>query len=402
MSHKHTFFAAAGLLALRSLLSAQALPELTPSLHAFGVLGSSSADHAGDFAPGAHDPNRNEAFQVQSIEPGLSLRWGNHLQGFATATAFTDDKDNFDWEWEEYFLKLANLPAGMELRGGRFLNRVGLHNSTHLHSWSTVDAPLPHALFLGEEGLSTQGGEVNFHLDGPHPTVLSLSFGKAPSHSHAHGHVEEHHEDEGDEHEEHAHTHEEGFGSLEAFRLQDDILTLGLRRLYRHNDFHSFTLAAFGGVGDNEEGGDAWFAGAGLEYQWRENGLAPGGRALRWRSEVIRFAANGAAHEEEHHEEAEHEHEENIFVSARGLSTQLVCEATPHVHPFARIDAIGAIDALELSSWTRYTLGATFPLLAHDPGLYLRLQGNADERGDESEQSIWLQVGFSWGGPEVR
>ncbi len=392
-------------LLMRGGVWAQELPSVTPSLHAYGVVGASSAEEPGEFAAGAHDPNRKEAWMLQSVEPGLSLRWGEHLRGFATASFFTDEHDDVDWEWEEYFLKLEALPGGVELRGGRFLNRVGLHNATHLHSWETVDAPLPHALLLGDEGLSTKGGEINFHLDSRHPTVLSLSFGSPPSHAHAHGHEEEHEEEHGEE-DEHEHGHGEGHEALEAFRISDDLLTAGLRRQYRHDDFHAVTLAVFGGRGDNEEGGDTWFYGAGAEYEWRENGFDPGGRRLRARVEYLRLASSmGHGHEEENgeeHEEHEEEEEEgDVFVSLHGVNAQVVYEMNERLHPFARIDALGSEDSLDLSSWMRYTAGITFPL-TEDPGVYLRVQGNADERGDESEQSLWMQVGFTWGGAEVR
>lgn len=389
---------------------AQEAPLLTPALHGYGVYGTSSADDPADFAPGGHDPKQEEALKLQSLEPSLSLRWGDHVQGFVTGLAFTDANDDLEWEWEEYFLTLKDLPKGFELRGGRMLNRLGLHNPVHLHGWDTVDAPLPHALFLGEDGLATEGADLSIYFDTRQPTVLTIGFGNRPLHDeHAHGeeeHGADEHEDEHGDEQGDGHGHE-GFGGFEEVRMRDDIVSLGLRRDHIFDDFHTVRLAAFGAMGDNEAGENAWLAGAGAEYQWRENGLEPGGRALRVRAEAIRFMGDPHGEEEHHEEREEHEEEEGHgdeeggSVSSWGLSTRVVYEAHAHAHPFARVDYLAAADALEIDDWVRYSAGITVPF-GQDPLYVLRVQGNADERGDESEQSLWLQFGFSWGGPEVR
>ena len=378
--------------------------SVSPALHINAVVGSSSADHPEDFAPGAHDPNRDGAFQLQSLEPSLSLRWGEYLEAFITGSLYTDAHDDFEWEWEEIFLKLHNLPGGIELRGGRFLNRVGFHNPVHLHGWETVDMPLPHALFLGDEGLQTLGGEINFHLDTAWPTVLTFSFGSAPEHGHHHHHGHGH---------DHDHDHHGDFGDLEELRLDEDFFTLGLRSRWQHNDFHALSFALAGGMGDNEEGGDTWFALAGVEYLWREHGFEPGGRDFTWRTEVIRFsgeahAHNGHGYDHDHghdhgHGHGDHHGHDHDELEARswGASTLAAYQATPHLRPFARIDRVNRISGLDIPSWTRYSAGTTIGVTA-DPRTYLRLQGNFDERGHDSEQSVWLQLGFSFGGPEVR
>jgi hypothetical protein len=103
-------------------------------------------------------------------------------------------------------------------------------------------------------------------------------------------------------------------------------------------------------------------------------------------------------HEEEHDDE--HLHAEGDL-STWGLHSQVVFEASERIHPFARIDYVAAADSLELPEWIRYSLGTTvrFPEI---PGTTFRLQANADDRGGEQEQSLWLQVGFGWGSGEVR
>ena len=435
----------AGALALG--LSAVAEQDiLTFALHLNSVIGSSSADHPDEFAPGGHDPNRDGAFQLQALEPSVSLRWGEYVRGFASGVLFTDSHDDFEWEWEELFLSLHNLPGGMELRGGRFLNRVGLHNATHLHSWETVDAPLPHALFLGEDGLQTLGAELNFHLDTASPSVFTVSFGQRPAHDHHHGHGHSHGHHHGHSHghshghdhghshghDDHGHGHSHGdWHDLEEFQLDEDFVTIGFRTELRRNDFHALTLATAGGTGTNEEGGDSWFALLGAEYAWRENGFEPGGRSVNWRTEFIRFAAKGEDHhghghhddhhhghsDHHHHGHSHHGHSDNHHghshhshadhddhgerVSGWGVSTQVAVQMTDRLRPFARIDYVDSISGLDLDSWTRYSLGSTLAL-SGNPYAHLRLQGNFDERGHDSEQSIWLQFAMSFGGPEVR
>jgi len=36
------------------------------------------------------------------------------------------------------------------------------------------------------------------------------------------------------------------------------------------------------------------------------------------------------------------------------------------------------------------------------PAAALRLQYNYDDVGDTDEHTVWMQLGLSWGGPEVR
>ena len=365
---------------------------VSPSLHATVVAGQSSAADPASFSPGGHDPNRVEKLQVQGIEPSVSLRAGEHLEGFVTAVVFNNASDDWDWEMEEAFLKVVEIPGRLELRGGRYLNRVGYHNAIHQHSWTTVDAPLVNALFLGEDGLASEGGELTWlPCSG---TSLSLSFGDRVSHEGEHG---DHEEDHG---------HSEGESSYEAhafesLQIEGDLVTLSARSLWRRDDFLSLsgTLAVTGG--ENSSGGDSATGLAGLELEWREHGREAGGRSVRWRNEVIMIDS-----ERIHLEEAEHEGEGDDAhdeVDARGLgwTSLLSGDLEVPLSPFIRFDYVEAFDELELSSWERISVGGTWTL-RNEPKLYCRIQANFDERGTENEESLWFQVGFSWGEGEVR
>jgi len=114
---------------------------LAPSIHINAAVGESSAEHPEELMAGHHDPTREDG-TVQGIELGLSLRTPFHLQGFATYNIAYGYEEEWNDKWEEAFLKLADLPGGFSLRGGRLLARFGLRNNIHLHGWNTVDTPL--------------------------------------------------------------------------------------------------------------------------------------------------------------------------------------------------------------------------------------------------------------------
>jgi len=302
-----------------------------------------------------------------------------------------------------------------DLRGGRMLSRVGFHNPTHLHGWETVDMPLPHALMLGEEGLSTEGADLTLYLDTPWATALTFGFGHRTPHDHDHGHGDEEHGEEEhgeEEHGEEEHHHAEGIEAFEGLRPSDNIMTAALRTTWRIDDFHAWSGALAAGTGDSDEGEKSSFGLACLEYQWREKGFEPGGRSLLWRTEVIGFSGtlhgeHEEEHGEEHGEEEDHDEEEHaegdIDADGYGVSTLLAYQANERLRPFARIDHVAKVDEIESADWTRYSLGLTVNLNAN-PNAYARIQTNFDERGDESEQAIWLQLGLDLGshGREVR
>jgi len=404
--------------------------EISPHAYLRVASGFSSAEGEDleSLAVGAHDPTE-ESFNLQGLEVGASLRASEFVQGFVVANVFLDDEDEFDYEVEEAFMKLVELPLGLELRGGRYLNRFGLRNTEHLHGWDFIDQSLAHGRFLGDEGMVTEGGELAIHLPTANPTVLSLSYGSALSHDHGHGHDdEEHHdEEEGHDEDEHEGEHDEDEHlEAEAALFAEDFFTADLVKEYAYNDFHRFRGSASFGIGDNEFGEETLLYGVGLQYEWREMGYEPGGRALRWRTEVfLRDIGIGEGghddHEdddhgdEEHHdgEEGEHhdeeeehdeeEHSEHGDLDELGVSSSLVLTASERLDLGLRLGYVEGIKELGLDERLRLSPAVTFRPFS-DPTAHVRLQYNYDNfSGDrDDEHSVWLQVGLSWGGNEIR
>lgn len=64
-------------------------------------------------------------------------------------------------ELEEAYFVTTSLPAGFQVKGGRFKSNTSRLNSQHPHAWDFADIPLPYKAFLGSEG---SGGENGVQL----------------------------------------------------------------------------------------------------------------------------------------------------------------------------------------------------------------------------------------------
>jgi len=209
---------------------ALAAPDFSVSINNTLAVGLSDDGHAAT-AIGGHDPN--EDFTVQGIEVGLSTRVNEYLEGFFNVNVFVDTEDEFQAESEEAFLKLKNLPLGTEIRGGRYLNRIGTENNVHLHGWDYVSSSFSTALLLGEEGLTTDGFELSHVAEySGGDFIISASFGEAV--------VEDH----------------------------------------ETSDFHQHRIGASFAAGENGFDRDSQIFEFDYTYTWRENGLEAGGREI--------------------------------------------------------------------------------------------------------------------------
>jgi len=65
-------------------------------------------------------------------------------------------------EIEEAYFDTRALPAGLKLRGGRFLSGVGYLNSQHPHTWDFVDQNLAYRTLLGDHGLKDTGVQLGW------------------------------------------------------------------------------------------------------------------------------------------------------------------------------------------------------------------------------------------------
>lgn len=383
--------------------------SLDPTFHFNSVIGDTSADSFSEIGGHAHDPNDN--FAVQGFEPGLNLRVDDWLAGFTNINVFTDSNHEVDWELEEAFLKFKNLPGGFELRGGRMLARIGLQNNQHLHAWTLVNSNLTTSQFLGEEGLMSEGIELTWRKDFDKGFfAISTNFSNTASHHH-HADEDDHgdHEDEDDHGDEDHHgdedDHEHEHSSEDAF-MEDNVFVTRALFGYNQSDFHQHRLGINTAWGKNGYGRDTSMHSIDYVYTWRENGLELGGREFSVGAEYF-------------YRDVEWIGEEDPTLRGATSQNSFMAFANYRFHPqwIAGIryeyleGAIGGADihmgeteyAFESSGRERITLALTREFRHSDIMLStIRLQYSHDNLEEESADSIWLQFGFDFGGPEVR
>jgi len=372
---------------------------LFPNLHLHGVGGFTSGD-AEELASGGHDPQR-EAFSAQAIEPGLSLRT-EYLEGFANYLFYQDADGDWDGELEEAFGKITRIPGGFELKGGQFLSRFGALNNQHLHAWDFVDSEIVLSRFLGEDGLLLRGGELSWmpsFASGPAFTaVLSLGFGNARSHDHSHGHGghDDHGHEEDDDDEDDDHGHGGGRFDGEESALEDDIWTVRAMGRYRLDDFRSVTAGLSWAGGTNGFGRDTHVIGLDAEYLWRENGLETGGRAFRWRNELLWREAEAY---DVHDEEDGPEIHRGTF-REWGFYTHAIYTWHDRLDTGLRLGWVEGID--EFGQDERFRVSPVVSWWFDDARrIGLRAQYNYDAiASHRDEHSLWLQLNIALGSDE--
>jgi hypothetical protein len=370
---------------------------LFPHVHFNAVYGGTSFNDGGAFAAGHHDPFR-DGWTVQGFELGLSGRFSEHVESFVNWHGYWDSDAgrDFDSEWEEVFLKFKELPGGLEVRGGQFLNRFGLHNAAHYHAWDWADNNLVSGTMLGDDGLYTRGAEITWRLPVQWTSLLSASYGESRTELHDHSGEEE--------------SKEEHRFEAAGAAFTDHFYTLNWTNVWQVNDFHQWRGGFSGAWGDNAWGRTTQVLGAHVQYEWRKNGLEPGGDYFRWRSEAMARDADAlTGHLPGEDDDADGEKDDGESLpgsfSEWGLYTSAVYGKALGRGVFEgglRYDYLDGESDAGLPRRHRVSPVASYYFNRLRTG-YVRAQVNFDDINDHGgEDSIWLSFGFNWGGSEVR
>lgn len=111
--------------------------------------------------------DRRNGFNLDAAELYLYAPVDPYFNVYATIPA----TENGTTVEEAYFVTTA-LPAGHQIKGGKFKSGFGRLNAVHPHAWDFVDAPLPYRAFLGGEGLIEKGAQYTYLAPLPFYTVL--------------------------------------------------------------------------------------------------------------------------------------------------------------------------------------------------------------------------------------
>ncbi|WP_417598527.1 TonB-dependent receptor [Oceanospirillum sp.] len=135
--------------------------------------GESGHDHGHDHGHGddGHQHGFEEGFGIGhselAIDAGLgALLDGRLLLGF----------DDSDVAVEEAWVKTRSLPAGFQLKFGKFLSDIGYVNSRHTHSWDFADRPLVNQYLFGDHGLQDVGLQGTWQLPTENYALLGVEL----------------------------------------------------------------------------------------------------------------------------------------------------------------------------------------------------------------------------------
>lgn len=82
----------------------------------------------------------------------------------------------FGLDLEEGYLTTLDLPAGLQLKAGKFRSSFGKINTIHPHALPFVDMPDVYVRYLGDEGLKDEGFSLSWLVPNPWDFYQELTF----------------------------------------------------------------------------------------------------------------------------------------------------------------------------------------------------------------------------------
>lgn len=105
-----------------------------------------------------HGHGAENGFNLRETEIALSASIDNYLDGVAVLAL----EGESGIEVEEAYVLTRSLPAGLQIKAGRFLSDIGYVNRQHPHDWDFVDRPLVSEHLFGSHGLQENGLQLSW------------------------------------------------------------------------------------------------------------------------------------------------------------------------------------------------------------------------------------------------
>ena len=146
------------------------MPDLSAVASVTGVWNSHDVEALSPERGEVFGPEGRPEFLLREVELGLRSKVDPYFRA-DLFLAFTPEEVDVE---EAYATTLA-LPAGLQLRAGKFFSPFGRMNQQHPHAWEFVDTPLARGRLLAEETLSGPGAAVSWLAPTPWYAQLELA-----------------------------------------------------------------------------------------------------------------------------------------------------------------------------------------------------------------------------------
>jgi hypothetical protein len=113
-------------------------------------------DHGGAHGHG-HGDGFDDGFQLREAEFAFSASVDPYFDAFAVFVF-----ENGEIDFEEAYITTRSLPAGLQIKAGKFLSDIGYINKQHTHDWAFVDRPWMNEFLFGDHGLQETGMQLTW------------------------------------------------------------------------------------------------------------------------------------------------------------------------------------------------------------------------------------------------
>jgi hypothetical protein len=229
------------------------------------------------------DDEDDENLRLDALELQVSGFLAPNIHGTAVVALeqeYEDGDSETETELEEAFIRVFDLPGGLEIRAGRTLVPFGVLNQSHSHEWVFADTPAAFEELFSDHSWFDDGVQVRWSNQAEQDELfvgltLAAFNGREPGHGHEDG--EEGHEDEEGGHEE-----DEGHDDEEEVVEWDG--KVWLARLYGSLPIGEETRVVLGGTVTGDERSNTVIAGGDLTLITY---LPDSAKRLVWQTEVF-------------------------------------------------------------------------------------------------------------------